>query len=60
MSVTADFPHITSVSTSALRDEQRWLRARYDDGKISPAVFAVLREIETANAWAEHRREVRS
>jgi hypothetical protein len=53
-------PRITSGSTTALRDELRWLRARYDHGKVSPAVFAVIRELETSIAWAEHGREVRS
>jgi hypothetical protein len=50
---------LTATSTACLRDELRWLRTRYDDGKVSPAVFAIIREIEIAIAWAEHRREVR-
>jgi hypothetical protein len=49
----------TTGSTAALRSELAALRARYDDGAISPAVFAVIREIETDISWAEHRREVR-
>lgn len=48
----------TTPSTAALRSELEWLRSRYDSGKVSPAVFAVIREIETTIAWAEHR-EVR-
>jgi hypothetical protein len=50
-------PSTTTSSTAALRGELEWLRARYDDGTISPAVFAVIREIETDIAWIEHRRE---
>jgi hypothetical protein len=53
-------PTLTSASTAALRSELAWLRARYDDGKVSPAVFAVIRKIETDISWTEHRREVRS
>jgi hypothetical protein len=60
MSSSNDFSCITGNSTAALRGELRWLRARYDDGKISPAVFAVIREIETAIAWIEHRREAQA
>jgi hypothetical protein len=48
----------TATSTAALRSELEWLRARYDDGKVSPAVYAVIKDIETNIAWAEHR-EVR-
>jgi hypothetical protein len=43
----------TATSTAALRAELEWLRARYDDGKVSPAIFAVIRELETTIAWAE-------
>jgi hypothetical protein len=35
------------------------LRARYNGGAITPAIFAVIREIETSIAWIEHSREVR-
>jgi hypothetical protein len=42
----------TTSSTAALRAELEWLRSRYDDGTISPAVFAVIREIETTISWA--------
>jgi hypothetical protein len=52
-------PILTPASTAALRTELAWLRSRYDDGKVSPAVFAVIREIETAIAWIEHSREAR-
>jgi hypothetical protein len=50
---------LTPASTTALRAELEWLRSRYDHDKVSPAVFAVIREIETSIAWTEHRREVR-
>jgi hypothetical protein len=51
-------PSTTASSTAALRSELEWLRARYDDGKVSPGVFTVIKDIETNIAWAEHR-EVR-
>jgi hypothetical protein len=51
-------PSTTATSTATLRSELEWLRSRYDSGKVSPAVFSVIKDIETAIAWAEHR-EVR-
>jgi hypothetical protein len=51
-------PSTTTSSTAALRSELEWLRVRYDDGKVSPAVFAIIRKLESDIAWAEHR-EVR-
>ena len=56
--MSLDFP-VTTSRTASLRAELCWLCARYDDGMVSPAVFAVIREIETSIAWAEHRREAR-
>jgi hypothetical protein len=40
-----------------LRDELRWLRSRYDGGKVSPAVFAVVKSIETEFSWREHAQQ---
>jgi hypothetical protein len=37
-----------------LRAELRWIQSRYDDGKVSPAVFAVVKELETQISWAQH------
>jgi hypothetical protein len=45
----------STTSTAALRSELAALRARYDDGAISPAVFAVIRKLESDIAWAEHK-----
>jgi hypothetical protein len=59
MAFFSNFPRITSNSTAALRDELRWLRARYDAGTISPAVLTVIREIETDISWIEHCEWVR-
>jgi hypothetical protein len=39
-----------------LRAELAHLRARYDYGAVSPAVFEVIKEIETRVAWIEHHR----
>jgi hypothetical protein len=41
----------------ALRAALAWVRGRYDDGAISPAVFSVIRMIETEIAWLAHRGE---
>lgn len=38
-----------------LRAELRWLRARYDSDKVSPGVYATIKELETQIAWAEFR-----
>jgi hypothetical protein len=48
-------PSITPKSTAELRSELAQLRARHDSGAIAPGVYAVIREIETQIAWAEHR-----
>jgi hypothetical protein len=44
-----------------LRVELKWLRARYDCGAISSAVFDVVKRLECDIAWAEHedRRDQR-
>ena len=41
-----------------LREKARLaaLRARYDGGAVSPAIYKVVREIEIELAWAEHER----
>jgi hypothetical protein len=39
-----------------LRFELEQLRTRYDSGAVSPAVYQVVRELETEIAWAQHRR----
>jgi hypothetical protein len=41
---------------AALRMEWQMLRARYDDGAMSPAIYNVIKELETDIAWLEHRR----
>jgi hypothetical protein len=48
-------PSTTASSTAALRSELAALRARYDDGAVSPAVYQIIRQIESDIAWAEHR-----
>jgi len=47
----ADFPS----HEQALRAALAWVRARHDSGAISPAVFSVIRMIETELAWRQHR-----
>jgi len=42
-----------------LRAELRLLRARYDCGAVSPAIFAAIKQIETKIAWSEHHAQER-
>jgi hypothetical protein len=39
-----------------LRAELEHLRARYDDGQVSPAVYATIKQLEIKLAWSEHHR----
>jgi hypothetical protein len=41
----------------ALRSALEWVRARHDDGALSPGTFAVLKMIEVEIAWRQHRGE---
>jgi hypothetical protein len=47
-----------SSHEQALRAALAWVRARHDNGAVSPAVFAVMRMIEVELSWLEHRGEV--
>jgi hypothetical protein len=44
-----------NIQAEKLRDELSLLIARYDSGAVSPAVYAVIRAIESDIAWLEHR-----
>jgi hypothetical protein len=48
----AEFPS----HEAALRAALAWVRARHDSGAISPAVFSVVRMLETELAWRQHRQ----
>ncbi len=50
---------LTSKSTGELRAELALLRARYDNGAVAPAVYQLIRTIETDISWAEHRQQGR-
>jgi hypothetical protein len=45
-----------AVQAAELRWRLLHLRARYDDGAVAPAVYRVIREIETYLAWLQHRQ----
>jgi hypothetical protein len=45
---------VRPTKAQRLRAELAHLRARYDDGAVSPAVFEVIKKIETRVAWIEH------
>ncbi len=38
----------------ALRSELQALRARYDDGAVSPAIYARIKQLEAEIAWLDH------
>jgi hypothetical protein len=40
----------------ALRARLDALSARYDSGALDPAIYAVIRELETEIAWKEYER----
>jgi len=52
MLATPEFPLIAAAQ---LRWELQLLRARYDAGAVSPAIYKVIPEIETQLAWLAHR-----
>lgn len=39
-----------------LRAELAWLQSRYDCGQVSPALYAVIKELESQIAWLAYRR----
>jgi hypothetical protein len=41
--------------TPSTRAQLDALKARYDSEKVSPAIFAVVKELETQIAWQQHR-----
>jgi hypothetical protein len=45
---------MTEQAAQFLRSELASLRARYDNGAVSPDVYAIIRELETELAWHEH------
>jgi hypothetical protein len=49
-------PHmvLTATSTSRLRDELGWLRARHDDGAVAPCTYRLIKQLEIELAWREH------
>lgn len=44
-----------SPQEKRLRSELRWLKARYDSDKVSPGIWAAIRELETQIAWFQFR-----
>jgi hypothetical protein len=47
---------VRQTKQQRLRAEFAHLRARYDDGAVSPAAYATIKQIETRIAWSEHHR----
>jgi hypothetical protein len=57
MSFESYRPHAADRILAGLRSELMVLRARYDDGAVSPAIYSVIRQLETDVAWLERRHE---
>jgi hypothetical protein len=49
-------PESQLIAAAQLRCELQSRRARYDAGAASPAIYKVIREIETQLAWLAHRQ----
>jgi len=43
-------------STSHLRDELAWLRARHDEGAVAPCIYSLIKQLESELAWREHAK----
>lgn len=37
-----------------LQEQLAYLRARYDSGAVSPAIYQAIKKLETDVAWCEH------
>jgi hypothetical protein len=37
-----------------LQEQLEYLRARYDSGAVSPAIYQAIKKLETDVAWCEH------
>ena len=51
---------VTLGSTDLLRLERASLLARYDNGALSSAVFAVIKKLEVEIAWRQHAKLLRT
>jgi hypothetical protein len=45
---------MTTREREQAETELRALRARYDGGPVSPAIYQLIRRLEIDLAWAEH------
>jgi hypothetical protein len=45
---------LMNKTAAQLRTELAALRARYDNGAVQAAVYAVIRQLEIELTWAEH------
>jgi hypothetical protein len=46
------------VRPAELRGELFRLRARYDDGAVAPAIYGVIKLMETELSWVRHREDM--
>jgi hypothetical protein len=42
-----------------LQEQLAYLRARYDSGAVSPAVYQAIKKLESDVAWLEHKDAAR-
>jgi hypothetical protein len=50
----------TEQNLRAMRAELAALRARHDHGAVPHATYDVIKQLETAIAWGEHRAAMES
>ena len=49
-------PRITrTIESEVLRGRLEQIRAPYDDGAVSPAVYRAIKQIELEIAWTENK-----
>ena len=46
-----------NTASQILRGRLNQVRARYDDGAMSPGVYQAVKQIELEIAWTEHKGE---
>jgi hypothetical protein len=47
-----------TIESEVLRGRSNQVRARYDDGAMSPGVYQAVKQIELEIAWTEHKSNV--
>jgi hypothetical protein len=48
---------MTATKQQRLRAELALLKARYDYGQVSPAVYEVIKQLEVKLSWSQHHHD---